>query len=241
MSKLKEMIYDYQKRKNMRQHPVFKQIMSKYSFSIEQTGNLKYLLRQAHENTTRTDVKAVVRLGDWINFYFSSGQKRKTVEDTFQSKQYYGRTEDELMFMAEEFFKKATMDGFNITMQAAANVIYINIIDLPYEDYMRCCNIVFQLRRRNPDMEFSLTSPLNIENYDVDVIAKRKDFMSGITILPTEQYSTGVELSYAQKHEIFNMIYGCKVIFIYSEVNGKIVGNFPEFKAVAADSLTFNL
>lgn len=232
MGTYRDMIYDYKKRQDMRQHSVFKQIMSKYSLHNEQIGNSRYLLRQAHENITRDNKTAVVRLADWVQFYFMSGEKRKSIEDSYQARQYYGRTEEELESLSEDFYERLLNDGFQLTKQAAANIVYIMTIDYPYDDYMRCCNVVFQLRRKNQDMEFILTSPLDMENYGVDVMAKKEKLVNGITILPDKYFGKGKESSFKQQHEIFNMIWECSVIFIYAAVNGKITGELPQFKDI---------
>lgn len=221
----KSLIFDYQKRRQMQEHPVFKRI--NITLTSEQTGNLIYLMRQIHENVVQKNPKSVVRLNDWINFYFSSGEKRKTVDNNYQSKQYYGRTEEELMEMSEQLMKNVNSKGNSINLQAAANIIYIEIIDKPYMEYMRCCNAIFRLKQINPNMEFELSKALDTTEYGVDILAKLNNKLVGaIKVVDKSNFNDKI---YKQKHSVFSMIWGVNVEFLECSVNGNISGKIPSF------------
>lgn len=224
MEKYMELIFDYQKRKKMQSHPVFMDIYQEYKLEEEKYGNTKYLLRQAHENLSGN---GVVKLDDWIMYYFNSGQKRKSIGNTIQANKYCGRTEEELLSLSRQL-----LDDINnkkkhkITLQAAANIVFIKIIDEAYENYMRSCNVMFRLAQANTGIQFSLTSPLDAETYDVDIMAKGVSGITGISVVPIDFTDISV---YQQKHDIFKMIWGHDVLFIYADINGKTRHPIPVF------------
>lgn len=224
---LRDMLFNYQKRAEMSKVSMVQEIISKYRFTIEETGNLKYLLRQLHENAIR-EKKQVATINEWVSYYFKSGEKRKNI-NTPQSKQYYGRTEEEILDMVYALHTRLLNDGYSPSVNSVANIVFIFVIDMPFREYMRCCNIMFRLKKTYQDMTFSLTTPLDMENYSVDIIAKRKEAVTGITVLPLEMADSMVNITYKQKHEIFTMIWGGEVIFVYAAVNGQTAGDLPKF------------
>jgi len=228
-----DMIFDYEKRRKMREHPIFKKASEMFPLTGDNIGNSHYMLLQAHYNATRDNNLTVVKMGDWVKYYFASGKKRDLSDNSYQSKQYFGRTEDELMLLSEKFMAKANKEGFNIAIQGAANIIYIKAIDEPYDSYMRCCNIMFRLRTKHPDMNFQLTTPLDNESYSVDIMAKKGNAAKGITVLPLDKFGADKETEYKQKHEIFKTIWGYDVLFIYSDINGKTAAPLPEFREIS--------
>lgn len=233
---LESLIFDYNKRKQMRDHPVFVQIKDiwqrgAYSAS-EKTGCLNYLMKQIHENKTIDNEDAIVKQMEWIQFYFDSGKKRKTEEETFQNKQYYGRTLEELYEIALELKRDVNNVGYNINEQAALNIVYIKVIDDTYNEYMRCFNVIFKLKNVYPEFTFSLAKPLEATEYGVDVIVKAGNKMiSSLRILPilAIKRKDEEENKYKQQHEIFKMIYNIDTLFVYSSIEGNISGSLPSF------------
>lgn len=233
---LESLIFDYNKRKQMRDHPVFIQIKDIWENGLyctsQKTGCLNYLMKQVHENKTADNQNAIVKQAEWIQFYFDSGKKRKTEEETYQNKQYYGRTLEELYELALEFQKEVNNSGYNINEQAALNIVYIKVIDDTYNEYMRCFNVIFKLKKFYPEFTYVLAKPLEATEYGIDVIVKSgNQFISSLRILPRSaiKRKEEVEKSYKQQHEIFKMIYNIDTLFVYSSIEGYICGQIPSF------------
>lgn len=230
------LIFDYKKRQEMRNHPVFiniKEIWEKGLYdSPQKVGCLNYLLKQVHENKIENNPNAIVKLNEWIRFYFDSGKKRLNEPDTYQSKQYFGRTLEELYSLSLELQKDINSRGYNINEQAALNIVYIKIIDDTFNEYVRCFNTIFKLQNAYPEFTFVLTKPLESIEYGIDVLVKSgNSIISAIKVCrrPMIKIKEENEKSFKQKHDVFKMIYNVDTIFIYSSINGCIEGNLPTF------------
>lgn len=223
-------IFEYNKRQEMKQHPLFQQI--NYKPSSENVGNTSYILRQAHENATRDNPMAVVKIGDWIKYYFASGEQRKELgQENYQTIQYYGRTEEEIAVMAASLHYDLIQKGYKITLQAAENIVYISVIDDPYSEYVRCCNIMFKMRKQYPNMKFFLSKPQEMKEYGVDIMAYKDGKLVGaIKTLPRTALGKKERLDeFKQMHDTFKMIYGCNIQFTFSSVPGYTEGPMPVF------------
>lgn len=234
---IQSLIFNYKKRQAMRNHPIFQKIKEIWDNSpyndTSRTGCLNYLIKQIHENKVMDNPNAVVKQYEWIDFYFNSGKKRKQEnENTYQSNQYYGRTIEEIYEIAVLLKKDINEKGFNITEQAALNILIIKIIDDTFNDYMRICNIIFKLKKLYPEFSFEVAKPLESIEYAIDIMVKSgNQLISSIKTLPRSALKRKEEIEnyYKQNHETFKMIYDVNTLIVYSSIEGFIVGDIPSF------------
>lgn len=234
---LESLIFNYEKRQAMRNHPAFFKIKDIWNNGLydtaQKTGCLNYLMKQVHENKALENPNAIVKQYEWIQFYFDSGKKRKQLEQTYQTEKYYGRTLEELYDLALEFREEVNNAGLqiNINEQAALNIVYIKVIDDTFNEYMRCFNIIFKMKKVYPDFDFFISQPLESIEYGVDVIIKSGNTpVAALKILPRSEIKRKeeVESSFKQKHATFKMIYDIDTFFVYSSVQGYIQGELPK-------------
>ena len=232
---LESLLFDYNKRQEMKNHPIFiqiREIWEKEEFSSPQKiGNLNYLIKQLHENKSINNKEVIVQQKDWINFYFNSGKKRKTEAEVYQSNVYYGRTIEELYDIAMELQKVAIEKGFKINEQAAFNIVYIKIIDDTFSDYMRCYRVIFRMKERYPEISCEMAKPLESNEYGVDIIIKLQNKLIGaIKVFPRGaiKKKEEIEKNFTQKHYIFKSIYEIDTYFVYSSTSGYIAGDLPK-------------
>lgn len=244
-SEIEKYMFPFEKREQMRKHEIYKSLEEPWNNGLYSTsqkvGSLSYLIREAHQKIKAKGFDSLSR-ANWAKYYINTGKMRNSKKeeqsssDYYKLNQYYGRTLDDLLVIAKEFYKDCK-ENYNIKISpvAALNVVYMKIVDDTYTSYQRDINTILNLKSKFKDYSFELTNGLDFDNYAVDIIVKKDDDIVGaIQVLPEsakkhENKQINIKTETEQKHELFEMVYGIKPQKLYSSSTGYIKGSLPEF------------
>ena len=244
-SELEKYMYSYEKREKMRTHPTYEAIKEPWDNGLYSTaqkvGSLSYLIRDAHQKIQSRGFENLSR-ANWAKYYFNTGKMRlvkkeeQASDDYYKINKYYGRTLDDLLEIAKNFYKDCTNTyGIKMTPQAALNIVYMKVVDDTYTEYQRNINTILNLKSKLPEYTFELTDGLTYDNNAVDVIVSLKgEIVGGLQILPesakkNEQKTTKMKSEIDQKHDLFEMMYGVKPQKIYASSSGYMKNPIPDF------------
>lgn len=241
-------IYNYEKRQQMRQHPLFIQITKEINelnyLTEEKIGCIPYILREALEKAKKSNGTNTMSILEWETYYLESGKRRNELIQknrgrvTYQNNQYYGRTLDDILEIAKKIYEEFKTK-YNFNSQAALNIVYINVIDKSYDEFKRIENTMNTLKRYNPTFTFELSDPLTNKEQAVDLFVydnNTNDMVGAIQILPEDYYGFEIDGShedqveiFKQQHEIFEMTYDVMPEYVYATITGQIKGNIPRY------------
>lgn len=235
-------IYGQDKRAVMRKTPVFERIedliYKEDMLPARKTGDCNFMLRKFADSSKETPTWL-----QWESLYFSSGNHRTELlkksgkRSTYQLEEYYGRTQEELFNLSRDTYQMAN-EKIHLTPQAWLNVIYIMVIDKPYEEFMRVINAQKSLSSLyNGIYEFDMADPITSREQAVDFFmysSSTKDMEGGIRVLSDKYRSkllspdfNDIRIKMEEKHELFRQSYNLKVFLVFSETNGKITVHPP--------------
>lgn len=241
-------IYNYEKRVEMRKHPMFIKLSEEIDkgnyLTTEKIGCIPFIIREALEKIQKNDKNAKMSIYQWEEYYLDSGKRRSdNIQKsrgrvTYQHNEYYGRTLDDILAITKEFYL-AFKDKYSFNQQAALNTIYIKVIDESYDEYKRLINTKETLERVNPNFIFKISDALTKKEQAVDMFVHQRsmgDIVGAIQILPESYY--GFELDserekefelFKQQHEIFELTYDIVPELVYAAVTGQIKGSIPKY------------
>lgn len=244
-SPIEKFIYDYEKRKGMKQVPAFERTMIIWEngqyLTSNKVGDTSYIIRKAHEKKEDTEPGAILTIEEWERAYFESGTSRKEIllknknANLYQYDQYYGRTIDELTAIAKNFYEDLTQKhGIKLTQQAALNIVYIKVIDDAYSDYMRSINVIKKFQQQYPNFKFYISDALTkVEQaIDIEIFNEKGNLIRGVQTLP-ESFEKNTEKNmqrreqFDQQHEAYKDINDVNVDYVYASAGGYIKGQLP--------------
>lgn len=225
MDILNAYIYPFERRRELVKHPSFSQVEEIWQElnTVENTGNLDYLLKQAI-----SEKEGMLKLSDWISYYFDSGIKRSLGEKTPQDDIYCGRTLEELYELSKQLKEATCKKGLALHGKGALNIVYTEVIDRPFEQYVRVYRSIPILQNHYPAFVFEHASPYDSMNYAVDLIVKNNDVMvAAIQVRPFEKINSEAKKEMQkEKHELFKMLYDVPVKDMAVDMKG-VIRNMP--------------
>ena len=171
-------IYNYEKRLEMRKHPLFIKISEEISNSnfltTEKIGCISFIIREALEKNSKNNKNQLMSIYDWESYYLNSGKHRAELIQknrgrvTYQNNEYYGRTIDDILNMSKDLYL-TYKDKYNFNQQASLNIIYIKVIDESYDEYKRLINTINLISNINPNHYFEISDALTNKEQAVDL------------------------------------------------------------------------
>jgi hypothetical protein len=241
-------IYNYEKRLEMRKHPLFIKISEEMSNSnfltTEKVGCMSFIIREALEKNNKNNKNQLMSIYDWESYYLNSGKHRAELIQknrgrvTYQNNEYYGRTIDDILNMSKDLYL-TYKDKYNFNQQASLNIIYIKVIDESYDEYKRLINTVDLISNINPNHYFEISDALTNKEQAVDLFVYKKsndELIGAIQILPDSYYGFEIDPDkeaeaeiFKQQHEIFKNTYDILPDRVYVSLSGQIKGNIPKY------------
>lgn len=194
-------------------------IWNKCNISSEQnTGALSYLVKTA---ARKSDIP--ISYLEWEKYYLASGEKRReeiesSSKNTYQCNQYCGRTMDDILDIAKDFYERIrSTSKINIGKQTALNVVYCKLIDEPYMLYRRQVSLLNKLNSEQDEIRYELAEPLVSTENAVDIIGYEKKSNSVVSAYQVISRKSSEEAKklFEEKHNLFKLLYDVDVEFLF--------------------------
>lgn len=232
---IEEMVLPYAKRSRIREnisYSAMKELWEKSELNDGKNyGNLGYLMRECNEKFKKEGCRSIKRV-NWEEFYFSSGEERKSklggnTYNNIETNTYYGRTFDELVQLAEAFYREveASDTVAKPNVKNVFNFIYAEIVDSTFRLYVRMSRINIALKNIYKDYTFDLSSPSDYLNSGLDLFAYRDGVEKGaIKLIYDYKDKDSIDTIELQQHEIFESINGIPVHYLTLNFNYEPIG-----------------
>lgn len=219
--KKNKFLYPEQQRLNLmtcESYEKVSKIWNSCNISSEQnTGSLPYLVKTAARKMSTS-----MSYLEWEKYYLESGEKRKEEiealsKNTYQCNQYCGRTMDDILVIAKDFYERVReTSGINLGKQTALNVVYCKLVDEPYMLYRRQVALLNKMNGEQNEIHYELAEPLVSTENAVDIIGYNSDgdIVAAYQVI-SRKTPDEIKNGFKEKHSLFKLLYDVEVEFLF--------------------------